>query len=79
MSVRILTDPIGRLPWASPALPRAIHDVRAAREHGVVDALAAIGVEPGHGASKLVTASALSTRAAAKSSWRITKLVRYSS
>ncbi len=36
-------------------------------------------VEPGHGTSKVVTASALSTRAAAKSSWRITKLVQYSS
>ncbi|MFE7392845.1 transposase family protein [Streptomyces sp. NPDC057582] len=45
MNVQILTDPIGRLLWASPALPGAIHDVRAAREHGVVDALATIGIK----------------------------------
>lgn len=40
MNVQVLTDPFGRLLWASPALPGAIHDVRAAREHGIVDALA---------------------------------------
>ncbi|MFD7132916.1 transposase family protein [Streptomyces sp. NPDC059894] len=40
MNVQILTDPAGRLLWASPALPGAIHDVRAAREHGIIDALA---------------------------------------
>jgi hypothetical protein len=37
MNVQILADPAGRLLWASPALPGAIHDVRAAREHGIVD------------------------------------------
>nr|WSX81759.1 hypothetical protein OH826_17920 [Streptomyces sp. NBC_00899] len=26
--------------WASPALPGAVHDIRAAREHGILDALA---------------------------------------
>jgi hypothetical protein len=31
--------------WASPALPGAVHDVRAAREHGAVDALAAAGIK----------------------------------
>ncbi len=45
MNVQILTDPIGRLLWASPALPGAVHDVRAAREHGVVDALATTGIK----------------------------------
>jgi hypothetical protein len=40
MNVQVLTDPFGRLLWASPALPGAVHDVRAAREHGIVDALA---------------------------------------
>ncbi len=40
MNVQILTDPAGRLLWASPALPGAIHDVRAAREYGIIDALA---------------------------------------
>ncbi|MFG1808547.1 IS5 family transposase [Streptomyces sp. NPDC049040] len=40
MNVQVLTDPFGRLLWASPALPGAVHDVRAAREHGIIDALA---------------------------------------
>lgn len=40
MNVQVLTDPFGRLLWASPALPGAVHDVRAAREHGIVAALA---------------------------------------
>ncbi|MFJ4964853.1 transposase family protein [Streptomyces sp. NPDC088729] len=39
MNVQVITDPMGRLLWASPALPDAVHDVRAAREHGIVDAL----------------------------------------
>ena len=38
MNVQVLADPFGRLFWASPALPGAVHDVRAAREHGIVDA-----------------------------------------
>jgi hypothetical protein len=45
MNVQVLTDPFGRLLWASPALPGAVHDVRAAREHGIVDALAETGVQ----------------------------------
>ncbi|GJF26811.1 hypothetical protein SHO565_73750 [Streptomyces sp. HO565] len=40
MNVQVLADPFGRLPWASPALPGTVHDIRAAREHGLVDALA---------------------------------------
>ncbi|MFF7156130.1 transposase family protein, partial [Streptomyces sp. NPDC008139] len=40
MNVQVLTDPFGRLLWASPALPGAVHDIRAAREHGIIDALA---------------------------------------
>ncbi|MFF9340208.1 MULTISPECIES: transposase family protein [unclassified Streptomyces] len=40
MNVQILADPFGRLLWVSPALPGAVHDVRAAREHGIIDALA---------------------------------------
>jgi hypothetical protein len=39
MNVQVFADPFGRLLWASPALPGAIHDVRAAREHGIIDAL----------------------------------------
>lgn len=44
-NLQVLTDPFGRLLWASPALPGAVHDVRAAREHGIVDALAAAGIK----------------------------------
>jgi DDE superfamily endonuclease/Helix-turn-helix of DDE superfamily endonuclease len=44
MNVQVIADPFGRLLWASPALPGAVHDVRAARTHGIVDALTAAGV-----------------------------------
>ncbi|GAA3503461.1 transposase family protein [Streptomyces prasinosporus] len=44
MNVQVLADPSGRLLWASPALPGAVHDVRAAREHGIVTALADAGI-----------------------------------
>ncbi|PWI14476.1 IS5 family transposase [Streptomyces sp. Act143] len=40
MNVQVIAAPFGRLLWASPALPGAVHDIRAAREHGIVDALA---------------------------------------
>ena len=39
LNVQILTDPAGRLIWASPALPGSVHDVKAARRHGLVHAL----------------------------------------
>lgn len=39
MNVQVITDPFGRLLWVSPALPGAVHDVRAAREHGIINAL----------------------------------------
>ncbi|MGW0393003.1 transposase family protein [Streptomyces sp. NPDC003042] len=45
MNVQVLTDPFGRLLWASPALPGATHDLTAARSHGIVDALAAAGLK----------------------------------
>ncbi|MES4886363.1 transposase family protein, partial [Streptomyces sp. NPDC000349] len=32
MNVQVLTDPLGRLPWASSALPRSTHDLAAARQ-----------------------------------------------
>lgn len=41
MNVQVLTDPFGRLLWASPALPGSTHDLTAARTHGITDALAA--------------------------------------
>jgi hypothetical protein len=40
MNVQVLTDPFGRLLWASPALPGSTHDLTAARQHGIIDALA---------------------------------------
>lgn len=30
--------------WASPALAGAVHDIRAAREHGIIEALAEAGI-----------------------------------
>ncbi|CAL9493878.1 hypothetical protein SUDANB54_03277 [Streptomyces sp. enrichment culture] len=44
MNVQVLADPSGRLLWASPALPGAVHDVRAAREHGTIAALTDAGI-----------------------------------
>ncbi|MET8138601.1 IS5 family transposase [Streptomyces sp. NPDC005251] len=44
MNVQVIADPKGRLMWASPALAGAVHDVRAAREHGVIEALAETGI-----------------------------------
>jgi hypothetical protein len=37
--VQVLADAAGRLVWASPMLPGATHDLTAAREHGLIDAL----------------------------------------
>ena len=31
MNVQVIADPLGRLIWASPALPGAVHDLTAAR------------------------------------------------
>jgi hypothetical protein len=45
VNVQVISDPMGRLIWASPALPGARHDMGAAREHGVIDALTAAGVQ----------------------------------
>jgi hypothetical protein len=40
MNVQVIADPFGNLLWASPALPGAVHDIRAARTHGIIGALA---------------------------------------
>lgn len=45
MNVQVITDPAGRLLWASPALPGAVHDIKAARTHGTIDALAKARVQ----------------------------------
>jgi len=44
MNVQVIADRKGRLLWSSPALAGAVHDVRAAREHGIIDALAEVGI-----------------------------------
>lgn len=43
MNVQVLADPFGDLMWASPALPGSVHDIHAARTHGIVEALAEVG------------------------------------
>ena len=40
LNVQVIADPIGRLVWISPPLPGARHDMGAARDHGIIDALA---------------------------------------
>ena len=42
--MQVLADPAGRLVWISPTLPGARHDMSAAREHGIIDALNHAGV-----------------------------------
>ncbi|MFC7966434.1 transposase family protein [Streptomyces cinereoruber] len=44
MNVQVLTDPLGRLPWVSPALPGSTHDLTAARQHGIIEAPAEAGL-----------------------------------
>lgn len=44
MNVQVITDPFGRLLWVSPALPGAVHDIKAARTHGIPAALTQTGV-----------------------------------
>ncbi|MBT2398744.1 transposase family protein [Streptomyces sp. ISL-100] len=45
MNVQVLTDPFGRLLWASPALHGSTHDLTAARSHGIIHALAVAGLK----------------------------------
>lgn len=45
MNVQVLTDPFGRLLWASPALPGSTHDLTAARTHGIVEELADVDLK----------------------------------
>ncbi|MEB3371758.1 transposase family protein [Saccharopolyspora mangrovi] len=44
VNVQVIAGPAGRLIWASPALPGARHDMGAAREHGLIDALTTAGI-----------------------------------
>lgn len=38
MNVQVLADPLGRLLWASLALPGSAHDLTPARQHGIIEA-----------------------------------------
>jgi hypothetical protein len=44
LNVQVIADPAGRLIWISPVLPGARHDMGAAGEHGIIDAITAAGV-----------------------------------
>lgn len=41
LNVQVIADPVGRLVWISPPLPGARHDMGAARDHGIIEALTA--------------------------------------
>jgi hypothetical protein len=45
MNVQVLTDPLGRLLWASSALPGSTHDLTAERQHGIIETLADAGLK----------------------------------
>ena len=36
VNVQVVTDPAGRLPWISPALPGRTHDLTATRTHKII-------------------------------------------
>jgi hypothetical protein len=44
VNVQVIADAVGRLVWVSPALPGSRHDVAAAREHGILDAIDHVGI-----------------------------------
>ncbi len=44
MNSQVLAEPFGQLLWASAALPGAVHDIKAARTHGIIDALTHAGI-----------------------------------
>ena len=44
VNVQVIADPVGRLVWASAALPGATHDLTAARTHRIIDALTSADV-----------------------------------
>ncbi|MFG3701734.1 transposase family protein [Micromonospora sp. NPDC047620] len=44
VNVQVLADAAGRLVWASAALPGAVHDLTAARTHGLIEALTGANV-----------------------------------
>jgi hypothetical protein len=44
VNVQVIADPLGRLVWASAALPGSTHDLTGARTHGIIDALTSADV-----------------------------------
>ncbi len=44
MNVQVIADPAGWVAWISPTLTGARHDMGAAREHGIIDALTTAGI-----------------------------------
>lgn len=44
-NAQVLTDPSGRLLWALPTLPGSSHDLTAARQHGIIEALTEAGLK----------------------------------
>ena len=42
--MQVIADCKGRLKWASPALPGTVHDLTAARTHGLTDVLSSANV-----------------------------------
>ena len=42
--MQVIADPAGRLVWISPALPGSRHDIAAAREHAILDAIDNTGI-----------------------------------
>lgn len=44
MNVQVIADAFGRLLRASPALPGAVHDTKAAHTHGIIEALTQAGI-----------------------------------
>jgi hypothetical protein len=38
LNAQVITDPHGRLRWVPPALPGSVHDLKAARTHGIIEA-----------------------------------------
>lgn len=44
VNVQVIADPTGRMIWASPAVPGATNDIKAAREHDLLHTLTSAGV-----------------------------------
>jgi hypothetical protein len=44
VNVQVIADPHGELVWVSPALPGSVHDLKAARTHGIITALTRVAV-----------------------------------